>query len=417
MVQATNCPFGAGFDFTEPTLMATGRPFKEYAELRRTEPIWWNAQPPDKSGGFRDGGYWVVTKHKHIREMSLHSDLWSTYMNTVNIRFEDDTLPEQIEMSKALLVNQDAPQHTRLRKLVSRAFTPRSVEELRPQLQAAARSIVERAAEKGQGEFVGDIAAPLPLLSIADLLGVPEEDRRNLFDWTNTMSRFDDPDVNTQPAAEATASILAYAYQLAEARIGCPADDIITSLVNADVDGQSLSELEFGFFVIMLAVAGNETTRNATTWGMLAFLDNPEQWDLWKRERPATAINEIVRWATPVNVFQRTAVRDLELGGVQIAQGQRAGMFYGSANFDEEVFDKPFEFDIMRDPNPHVGFGGHGAHYCVGANLARMGLELIFNAIADVVPDIKVLGPPIRQPSAWLHAALELPVDYGRSPK
>jgi cholest-4-en-3-one 26-monooxygenase len=394
--------------------MATGRPVKEYAELRRTEPIWWNAQPPDKSGGFRDGGYWVVTKHKHIREMSLQSDLWSTNMNTVNIRFEDDTLPEQIEMSKALLVNQDAPQHTRLRKLVSRAFTPRSIEALRPQLRAAARSIVERAAEKGQGEFVGDVAAQLPLLSIADLLGVPEGDRRNLFDWTNTMTRFDDPDVNTQPAAEATASILGYAYQLAESRIGRATDDIITSLVNADVDGHSLSELEFGFFVIMLAVAGNETTRNATTWGMLAFLDNPEQWDLWKRERPPTAINEIVRWSTPVNVFQRTAVRDLELGGVQIARGQRAGMFYGSANFDEEVFDKPFEFDILRDPNPHVGFGGHGAHYCVGANLARMGLELIFDAIADVIPDIKVLGPPVRQPSAWLHAALELPVDYGR---
>ena len=163
-----------------------------------------------------------MTKHKHIREMSLQSDLWSTYMNTVNIRFEDDTSPEQIEMSKALLVNQDAPQHTRLRKLVSKAFTPRSVEALRPQLQAAARTIVERAAEKGQGEFVGDIAAQLPLLSIADLLGVPEEDRSALFDWTNTMTRFDDPEVNTKPAAEATASILGYAYQLAAERDGLP---------------------------------------------------------------------------------------------------------------------------------------------------------------------------------------------------
>ncbi|WP_123027926.1 cytochrome P450 [Mycolicibacterium stellerae] len=416
MQSASQCPFGSGFDFTDPDIMLGGRPVEQYARLRRTAPVWWNAQPPERSGGFRDGGYWVVSKHEHVREMSLRSDQWSTWDNTVNIRFTDDASPEQIEMSKALLVNHDAPQHTRLRKLISRMFTPRAIEALRPRLEAEARRIVTRAAEKGTGEFVADIAMQLPLLSIADLLGVPEEDRRDLFGWTNTMTRFDDPDVSTQRAAEATAEILGYSYQLAEKRKSCPTGDIISTLVQADVDGQSLTEIEFGFFVLMLAVAGNETTRNATTLGLMALLQNPDQWEIFKRQRPATAINEIVRWSTPVNVFQRTARCDLELGGVRIAKGQRAGMFYGSANFDEDVFDQPFSFNILRDPNPHVGFGGHGAHYCVGANLARLGLELVFNAIADVVPDITMTGPPVRQPSAWLHSILELPVDYGTAP-
>ena len=149
-----------------------------------------------------------------------------------------------------------------------------------------------------------------------------------------------------------------------------------------------MSEVEFAFFVILLAVAGNETTRNAMTHGMNAFFDNPEQWELFKRERPDTAVDEIVRWATPVHCFQRTALVDIELGGVTIRQGQRVGLFYSSANYDEDVFDAPFQFDILRDPNPHLSFGGHGAHFCIGANLARMEIKLIFDEIADQIPDI-----------------------------
>ena len=163
----------------------------------------------------------------------------------------------------------------------------------------------------------------------------------------------------------------------------------MTALIKADIDGEKLSDDEFGFFVLMLAVAGNETTRNSITHGMIAFVDNPDQWELYKRERPETAADEIIRWATPGVGFQRTAHQDTELGGVQIKKGQRVVMFYGSANFDDEVFENPHEFNILRDPNPHVGFGGTGAHYCIGANLARMKINLIFNAIADHMPDIK----------------------------
>src|SRR5699024_2811589 len=186
-------------------------------------------------------------------------------------------------------------------------------------------------------------------------------------------------------------------------RKGCPMDDIVTKLVQADVDGEALSSDEFGFFVILLAVAGNETTRNAITHGMKAFMDNPQQWELYKQHRPKTAPDEIVRWASPVMSFQRTATADTELGGQHIRKGDRVGMFYSSANFDPEVFDEPYKFDIMRENNPHVGFGGTGAHYCVGANLARLEIDLMFNAIADAMPNIREVSEPDRLRSSWLN--------------
>ena len=200
--------------------------------------------------------------------------------------------------------------------------------------------------------------------------------------------------------------------QLAAERADAPGEDLVTKLVQADVDGHKLSDDELGFFVILLAVAGNETTRNSITQGMMAFTDFPDQWELFKRERPATAADEIVRWATPVTSFQRTALEDTELDGVPIKKGQRVVMFYRSANFDEDVFDDPYTFDITRDPNPHVGFGGTGAHYCIGANLARMTIDLMFNAIADEMPDLTPLAKPERLRSGWLNGIKHWQVDY-----
>jgi cholest-4-en-3-one 26-monooxygenase len=200
--------------------------------------------------------------------------------------------------------------------------------------------------------------------------------------------------------------------QMAAEKSANPTDDLVTKLVQADVEGHKLSDDEFGFFVILLAVAGNETTRNSITQGMMAFTDFPDQWELFKRERPGTAADEIVRWATPVTSFQRTALADTELGGVSIKKGQRVVMFYRSANFDEDVFEDPFRFDILRDPNPHVGFGGTGAHYCIGANLARMTIDLMFNAIADAMPDLTPLAAPERLRSGWLNGIKHWQVDY-----
>lgn len=411
---AATCPFmnEAGWDFTNPDLLERGMPVREFAELRRTAPVWWNAQLPGKGGGFHDGGYWVISKHAHIREISKNNNDWATSTNGVIMRFDDEMTSDQLDVTKALLINHDPPEHTRLRKIVSKAFTPKAVQALEDKLDDAARTIVRRAADRGTGDFVHDVAVDLPLLAIADLLGVPEDDRDKLFNWSNSMMNYDDPEFDEDPQM-ASAEILGYGYTMAEERRKCPVDDIVTKLVEADIDGQSLDETEFGFFFILLTVAGNETTRNAISHGMNAFLEHPDQWELFKKERPSTAVDEIVRWATPVNCFQRTAKNDTTVGGVDIAAGQRVGLFYGSANFDEDVFDDPFSFNILRDPNPHVGFGGNGAHFCVGANLARMEINLMFNALADIVPDISRLEAPRRLRHGWINGVKELRVDYG----
>lgn len=400
-----------GFDVTDPTIYAERVPTEEFAELRRSAPIWWNPKSPDV-GGFQDDGFWVLSKHADVKEVSRRSDVFSTYENTAIPRFNDDIQREQIELQRFVILNKDAPEHTKLRKLIAKGFTPRAVNGLRAELSARAEKIVKAAAESGSGDFVTQVACELPLQAIAELIGVPQEDRMKVFEWSNDMTGYDDPDnVGVDPVA-ASMGLLGYAYQMAEARKACPADDLVTTLIEADVDGEALTPEEFGFFVIVLAVAGNETTRNAISHGMIAFMENPDQWELFKKERPASAVDEIIRWATPVTSFQRTALEDTELNGVQIKKGQRLVMLYRSANFDEEVFEEPEKFNIMREDNQHLAFGGTGAHFCVGANLARLEIDLIFNAIADHLPDITKIGKPRRLHSGWLNGIKELPVDY-----
>jgi cholest-4-en-3-one 26-monooxygenase len=400
-----------GFDFTDPDLYSRRLPMDEFAELRRAAPVWWSPKPRGV-GGFDDEGYWVVTKHADVVTVSRDSDNYSTWENTAIIRHQDGASREQIEVQRFVMLNIDPPQHTKLRGIVSRGFTPRAINNLRSALSARAERIVAEAIASGSGDFVTDVAAELPLQAIAELIGVPQDDRRKVFDWSNDMVGYDDPEYVGDPAA-AAAELVGYAMAMAEDRRQCPRDDIVTKLVHAQVEDGQLSSDEFGFFVILLAVAGNETTRNAISHGMLAFLEDPGQWELFKAERPDTAADEIVRWATPVTVFQRTALADTVLGGQQIRTGQRVGLFYRSANFDEEVFDHPERFDVRRSPNPHLGFGGSGAHFCLGANLARLEIDLIFNAIADHMPDIRLAGEPKRLRSGWLNGMKRLPVSYG----
>jgi len=399
-----------GFDFTDPDLYVSRIPMEEFAELRRSAPIWWNAQPRGASG-FDDKGFWAVTKHADVLEVSRKSDVYSSEAKTAIIRHAQAVTEEGLSMQRLIMLNIDPPQHTKLRGIVSRGFTPRAIGNLREALTARAARIVETAKAEGTGDFVTDVAAELPLQAIAELLGIPQEDRGKIFAWSNEMIGYDDPEYGGDSQA-AAAELVGYAMTMAEDRRGCPRDDIVTKLVNAQLDGGELSSDEFGFFVILLAVAGNETTRNAISHGMHAFLTHPDQWELYQAERPQTAVDEVVRWATPVTVFQRTALADTTLGGQEIKQGQRVGLFYRSANFDEEVFDAPERFDVTRSPNPHLGFGGTGTHYCLGVNLAKLEMELMFNAIADGMPDIRLAGDPQRLRSGWLNGMKALPVTY-----
>src|SRR5215207_8464545 len=381
-----------GFDFTDPDIYAERLPIEELAHMRKVAPIWWNEQPKDV-GAFRDGGYWVVTKHKDVKEVSRRSDVFSSNAKTALPRYREDADPASLEGGKVVLLNQDAPHHTHLRKIISRAFTPRAIESLRNDLRERAHNIVKVAAADGSGDFVEQVSAELPLQAIAGLMGVPQEDRMKLFEWSNQMVGDQDPEYGRNDPTAASVELIMYGMQMAAERGKNPDD-------------------EFGFFVILLAVAGNETTRNSITQGMMAFTEFPDQWELFKKERPATAADEIVRWATPVTSFQRTALADTELSGVKIKKGERVVMFYRSANFDEDVFDDPFRFNILRDPNPHVGFGGTGAHYCIGANFARMTIDLIFNAIADEMPNLTPISPPERLRSGWLNGIKHWQVDY-----
>jgi cholest-4-en-3-one 26-monooxygenase len=399
-----------GFDPTDPDMCVKRLPIEELAELRRAAPIWWCEQPIGR-GGFFDGGCWVLTKHRDVKEVSLRSDVFSSLENTAIPRYKDG-VRDHFDTGRFVLLNMDAPQHTRLRKIISRAFTPRAVERLRADLGERAQRIAKAAASEGSGDFVEQVSCELPLQAIAGLMGVPPDERKKLFDWSNQLVGNDDPEFARNDPMAASAELIGYGMQMAAERAKNPTDDLVTTLIEADVDGHKLSDDEFGFFVIILAVAGNETTRNSITGGMIAFTEFPDQWELYKKQRPVTAVDEIVRWATPVTAFQRTALEDTELSGVQIKKGQRVVMFYRSANFDEDVFDDPYTFNILRDPNPHVGFGGTGAHYCIGANLARMTIDLIFNAIADHIPDLSPVSPPERLRSGWLNGIKHWQVDY-----
>ncbi|QKT10260.1 cytochrome P450 [Rhodococcus sp. W8901] len=403
-----------GIDFTHPSTFEDGIPHDLFAELRRSAPVWWNPQRRG-AAGYQDDGFWVVSTHDLVQEVSRSDGVFSSWENTALVRNEDDCPRAQVEAGRLTLLNKDGPEHATLRRIITRGFTPRAIKSLRDALRVRAEDIARTAATLGRGNFVEQAACELPLQAIADLLGIPQEDRRKIFDWSNTMTSRDDPDVVDDPLV-AVREVMEYAHAMATDRRARPADDIVTKLVQAQIADGSLTPEEFAHFVILLIVAGSETTRNSITQGVMAFVDNPEQWELYKRERPTTAVDEIIRWASPVLSFQRTATCDTELGGQHIRKGDRVVMLYASANYDEQVFDDPRRFDITRSLNPHLSFGGTGVHYCVGANLARLEVDLMFNAIADHLPDISVLGPPVRMHSGWLNSIKALPVDYGSCP-
>ena len=400
-------------NIVDPDTFADGLPLDAFAKMRDEAPVYWQEQetPWDK-------GFWVVSRHEDVLEVSRNAEVWSSWergslLQSTQIEGQDPE--EALATTRMLMLNMDPPEHSAYRNIVQRAFTPRTIRDLEPRLREFANEIMDRALEKGEGDFVEDVAAELPLLAICELVGVPAEDRKLVFDLSNRLVGSEDPEFTRAPEESSLAMMEMYMFadRIAAARQECPADDVATKLLQASVDGTALTQEQFDVFFMLLMVAGNETTRNAITHGMQAFFDHPEQWELFKSTRPIeTAAEEIIRWGTPVMQFQRTAKVDTVLGGQPIKKGERVAIYYSSANRDKTALDDPDTFDITRVENEHVAFGGGGPHFCLGANLARAEIRIIFDVIADRMPDITPLGPPRALRSMFLHAIKGLPVRY-----
>jgi methyl-branched lipid omega-hydroxylase len=385
-----------------------------FATLRREAPIsFW---PAIQLEGFVAGnGYWALTKHDDVHFASRHPDIFSSSPNiTIN-----DNAPEIAEYFGSMIVLDD-PRHQRLRSIVSRAFTPKVVARIEASVRERAHRLVASLIANhpgGEADLVGELAGPLPLQIICDMMGIPEEDHQRIFHWTNVILGFGDPDLTTdfEEFTQISMDIGAYASALADDRRVNHHDDLTTSLVEAEVDGDRLSSSEIASFFILLVVAGNETTRNAISHGVLALSRYPEERDKWwsdfDRLTP-TAVEEIVRWASPVVYMRRTLTRDFELGGVKMAAGDKAALWYNSANRDESKFADPWTFDVARDPNPHLGFGGGGAHFCLGANLARREIRVVFDELRREIPDIVAIEEPSRLLSQFIHGIKRLPVAW-----
>jgi len=400
----------ADVDLYDPDNFVEGVPHEMLAVLRREAPVYKHLHPTD--GSF----FWCVTKHADLIEINRDAKRFSSFQGGTNV---DTPFGDDLEQARLMMLNQDPPAHDRLRHIVSRGFTPRRIREMHGLLEARARAIVDDIAERGECDFVQDVAMELPLQVIADLLGVPEADRRKLFEWSNTLIGFDDPEFQNavDDAMAAAGEIFVYAQGLADERRANPQDDIVDALLNAEIDGEHLTDMEFNMFFLLLSVAGNETTRNAMTHGMNALIDFPGQRQLLLDDPSLldTAIEEILRWATPVMYFRRTATCDTTIRGHEIAEGDRVVIWHMSANRDEDVFDDPFAFDIRRNPNPHaqhIAFGGGGPHFCLGANLARAEMKVMFRELLARIPDMELAGPVDRLRSNFVNGIKRMPVSF-----
>ena len=384
-----------------------------FATLRREAPIKFFREV--EFDGFQAGaGHWALMKFDDVHFASRHPEIFSSYPNiTIG-----DQAPEVAEYFGSMIALDD-PRHARLRNIVSRAFTPRVVAKTEESIRDRAKRLVSDLIAHnpdGNAELVTELSGPLPLQVICDMMGIPDSDHHQIFHWTNIILGFGDPDLTTdfEEFMKVAIDIGTYATALAEDRRATPRDDLTTALVAAEVDGERLTSADIASFFILLAVAGHETTRNAISHGVLALTRYPEQREIWWNDyatHAPTAVEEIVRWASPVVYMRRTATRDIELNGAKIAEGDKVTMWYASANRDESKFDNPWMFDVTRDSN-HVGFGGGGVHFCLGANLARREISLVFEELRNRIPDIAVTEEPAMLLSSFIHGIKRLPVSW-----
>ncbi len=395
----------AEVELHDPDVFVRGVPHDALRLLRKEAPVHFHHEP----GG---PGFWAVTKYEDVVTVGKDPGRFSSHRGGTNIQ---DYPPENLSTIQLLMLNMDPPQHNKFRRLVSQGFTPRMVARIEPFVRQATRSILDKVASRGECDFVRNIAAELPLVVIADLMGVPQEDRGRLFDWSNRLIGFDDPEFQTslEDGRQAAMEMWMYANELAAGRKGEKGEDLVSVLMNAEVDGVGLTEMEFDAFFLLLAVAGNETTRNLISGGMLALIEHPEQRArlLADPSLVPSAVEEMLRWVTPVMYFRRTATRDTELRGVPIKENQKVCVYYSSANRDEDVFPRPEEFDVGRTPNEHLAFGV-GQHFCLGNSLARLEIRVMFEELIRRMPDIELAGPVRRLRSNFINGYKSIPVRF-----
>lgn len=407
-------------DLGDPELW--GLPLEEregaFATLRAERPM--PFYPEREIPGFPvepGPGFWCLTKHADILEASRKPEIFSSARGATSI----PDLPVEFNEFFGGMINMDDPRHARQRRIISRGFTPRSLARLEESVKTRATAVIDRVIEKGSCDFVGDIAAPLPLEIICDMMGIPETHAKMVFEKTNLILGLGDPEfvaagADLQMAAlEAGGQLAALMAEMAEERRQNPKDDLTTALMDATNEDGALTDQELCSFFILLVVAGNETTRNSISHGMKALCDYPEQRALWAEDfdrRTATAVEEIVRWASPVIHMRRTCTRDTTLSGQNLSEGDKVVLWYASGNRDESVFKDPYNFDITRSPNDHVGFGGPGPHFCLGANLARREIGVMFREIFTRLPDLQITGEPDLLKSYFINGIKRMPCSF-----
>ena len=393
-----------GVDLADPDTYLSGMPFDAFRELRQRCPVAWHP--------YKDGpGFLALTGYDEVLAVSRDSATWSS--QTAGVFFDVPSPADEFQLS-LMMLTMDPPRHTKLRALVSKGFTPRRVARLGDHVADMARAIVDDVAERGECDFVTDVAGALPSYVIAELLGIPLEDGRRLYQLTEIMNSGSVGDAVQTQAIDAQLQMFAYGTELAARKRSDPADDIATALLNAEVDGERLTDLEFNMFFLLLINAGGDTTRNLVAAGILALMDHPDQQARLVADPSLlpTAIEEMLRWTSPVTVFVRTATTDTELRDIPVKAGDRAAMFYPSANRDENHFDDPDRFDVGRAPNAHLAFGGGGTHFCLGANLARVEASAIIPEVLARLKDLELAGPVERVRSNLMNGIHSMPVRF-----
>lgn len=389
----------------DPAVYLRGVPHDQFAILRREAPIWFQQEPEGP-------GYWAVTRHADVIAISQNPKVFSSQRGGINI---PDAMEEDLEVSSLIMITMDPPQHAKYRRLVSTGFTPSMTRRVTGAIEQAVDMILTRIEGRQEIDFVTDIAAQLPLMIIADLIGWPEEDRDRMFEWSDRVSRIDfDPDDSRSAAVE----FWNYAIELIdsiEAGERAVPDSLLETLMSAELDGERLEAMEIVNFMLLLAIGGNETTRNAIAGGFLALHEHPAQLAALKSnpaDMSVSAVEEILRWTSPITCFRRTATEDTLLHDTPIREGDKVVLYYASANRDEAQFERADQFDIRRTPNPHLSFGT-GTHFCLGATLARLEIQILFEGLMQRFPDMAPTGEITRLESNYVNGVTRMMVRTG----